>query len=154
MVKTGETVLGERELDPSSIILVNRLVKRGDERTAEKKLDSDFHAYLDEYKETHRLMRKYENEKERGSDKYRIILDALMHSRDGARHDVMAEYISDYNWLDRNIKDPDITDAEKEKYDAELWQLKREIVALMKVAHDSTEVKRLQQQFEEMRKAQ
>lgn len=154
MVKTGETMFGEREYDPSSIILVNRLVKRGDERTAEKKLDSDFHVYLDEYKETHRLMRKYENEKERGSDRYRIILDALMHSRDGARHDVMAEYIRDYNWLDRATKDPDITDAEKEKYDAEILQLKREVVALMKVAHDSTEVKRLQQQFAEMRKAQ
>lgn len=154
MVKTGETMFGEREYDPSNILLVNRLVKIGDERTDEKKMNSDFFKYLEEYKRTHALLRKYEEEADRGSNKYSIYLDALKHSRDGARHDVMAEYISDYNWLDRNIKDPDITDAEKEKYDAELWQLKREIVALMKVAHDSTEVKRLQQQFEEMRKAQ
>lgn len=96
MIKTGETMFGEREFDPSSILLVNRLVKLGDERTAEKKINSDFFKYLEEYKRTHTLLRKYEEEADRGSDKYRIYLDDLKHSKDGARHDVMDEYITYY----------------------------------------------------------
>lgn len=147
MVKTGETMLGERDYDPSSILLVNRLVKMGDERTAEKKINSDFFQYLEDYKRTHTLLRKYEDEAERGSDKYRIFLDALKHSRDGARHDVMDEYIADYNWLNRTIKDPEITDEERTIYEEEMRRLKREAVSLMKVAPDSLQMNRLREQF-------
>lgn len=147
MVKTGETMLGERDYDPSSILLVNRLVKMGDERTAEKKINSDFFQYLEDYKRTHTLLRKYEDEAERGSDKYRIFLDALKHSRDGARHDVMDEYIADYNWLNKTIKDPEITDEERTIYEEEMRRLKREAVSLMKVAPDSLQMNRLREQF-------
>ena len=149
MVKTGETMLGERDYDPSSILLVNRLVKMGDERTAEKKINSDFFKYLEEYNHTHTLLRQYEDEAERGSDKYRIFLDALKHSRDGARHDVMDEYISDYRWLNKAIKDPEITDNERTIYEADMRKLKRKVVSLMKVAHDSVQVNRLREQFAE-----
>ena len=149
MVKTGETMLGERDYDPSSILLVNRLVKMGDERTAEKKINSDFFQYLEDYKRTHTLLRKYEDEAERGSDKYRIFLDALRHSRDGARHDIMDEYITDYNWLNRAIKDPECSEEERESYETDMRRLKREVVSLMKVAHDSVQVNRLREQFAE-----
>lgn len=147
MVKTGETMLGERDYDPSSILLVNRLVKMGDERTAEKKINSDFFKFLEDYKRIHTLLRKYEDEAERGSDKYRIFLDALKHSRDGARHDVMDEYIADYNWLNKTIKDPEITDEERTIYEEEMRRLKREAVSLMKVAPDSVQMNRLREQF-------
>lgn len=147
LLKTGETMLGEREYDPSSILLVNRLVKTGDERTAEKKLNSDFYNYLEEYKRTHNLLRKYEDEAEKGSDKYRIFLDALKHSRDGARHEVMDEYISDYNWLNKAIKDPDITDEERKSYEDEMRRLKRYVVSMVKVAHDSVQVNKIREQF-------
>lgn len=147
MVKTGETMLGEREYDPSSILLVNRLVKTGDERTAEKKINSDFFKYLEEYKRTHALLRKYEEEADRGSNKYGIFLDALRHSRDGARHDVMDEYITDYNWLNRAIKDPETSDDERENYEDDMRKLKREVVTLMKVAHDQKQVDNIKEQF-------
>ena len=147
MVKTGETMFGEREYDPSNILLVNRLVKIGDERTDEKKMNSDFFKYLEEYKRTHALLRKYEEEADRGSNKYSIYLDALKHSRDGARHDVMDEYITDYNWLNRAIKDPECSEEERESYEADMRILKREVVSLMKVAHDSLQVERLREKF-------
>ncbi len=149
MVKTGETMIGEREYDPSSILLVNRLVKMGDERTSEKKVNSDFFNYMEEYRRTHTLLRKYEDEAVRGSDKYRIFLDALRHSRDGARHDVMEEYVSNYNWLNKAIKDPDITDDERLIYEDEMRKLKLRVVSLMKVAHDSIQVNKLRTQFAE-----
>ena len=147
MVKTGEMMMGEREYDPGSILLVNRLVTMGDERTAEKKINSDFFKYLEEYKRTHTLLRKYEEEADRGSDKYKVYLDALIHSRDGARHDVMDEYMSDYNWLNRAIKDPDITEDERASYEDEMRTLKRHVVSMMKVAHDSVQVNKLKEQF-------
>lgn len=149
MVKTGETMLGEREYDPSSILLVNRLVKMGDERTDEKKINSDFFKYLEEYRRTHTLLRKYEDEAERGSDRYSIFLDALKHSRDGARHDVMDEYITDYNWLNRATKDSEIADEERATYEEEMRRLKREVVSLMKVAHDSVQVNKMKERFAE-----
>lgn len=147
MVKTGETLFGEREYDPNNILLVNRIVKMGDERTAEKKLNSDFFQYLEEYKRTHTLLRKYEDEADRGVDKYRIFLDALKHSRDGVRHDVMDEYMADYNWLNKAIKDPDITDEERMSYEDEMRRLKRYVVSMVKVAHDSVQVNKIREQF-------
>ena len=147
MVKTGETMLGEREYDPSSILLVNRLVKMGDERTADRKVNSDFHNYLEEYRRTHTLLRRYEEEADRGSDRYRIFLDALRHSRDGARHDLMDEYISEYNWLRNATRDQDIPEEERAEYEGELQALKRQVVSLMKVAHDSTQVNNLRERF-------
>lgn len=147
MLKTGEIMFGERDYDPSNILIVNRLVKMGDERTAEKKINSDFFQYLEDYKRTHALLRKYEDEAERGSDKYRIFLDALKHSRDGARHNVMDEYISDYNWLHKTIKDPGITEEERIMYEEDMLRLKREVVSLMKVATDSVQMNRLREQF-------
>lgn len=146
--KTGETILGKREYDPSSIILLNRVVKMGDERTADKKKNSDFFNYLEEYKRTHTLLRKYEEEAERGSEKYSIFLDALKHSRNGARHDLMDDYISNYNWLYKAINDPDFTDEERAIYENDMRRLKHEVVTLMKVAHDSVEVNRLREQFD------
>lgn len=147
MVKTGETMLGEREYDPSSILLVNRLVKMGDERTADRKVNSDFHNYLEEYRRTHTLLQRYEEEADRGSDRYRIFLDALRHSRDGARHDLMEDYIGEYNWLRNATRDQDIPEEERAEYEGELQALKRQVVSLMKVAHDSTQVNNLRERF-------
>lgn len=94
-------------------------------------------------------MRKYEDEAERGSDRYSIFLDALKHSRDGARHDVMDEYITDYNWLNRATKDSEIADEERATYEEEMRRLKREVVSLMKVAHDSVQVNKMKERFAE-----
>lgn len=146
LIKTGETMLGEREFDPASILLVNRVVKQGDERMAEKKLNADFFNYMREYEDTHRLVRQYENEAKRGSDRYRIILDALRHSRDGARHDVMQKYIKYYRRLDRAIKDPDISDEKKQEYEAMMLELKEEIVSQMKAVQNPAEAKRPSEQ--------
>ena len=146
LIKTGETMLGEREFDPASILLVNRVVKQGDERMAEKKLNADFFNYMREYEDTHRLVRQYENEAKRGSDRYRIILDALRHSRDGARHDVMQKYIKYYRRLDRAIKDPDISDEKKQEYEAMMLELKVEIVSQMKAVQNPAEAKSAEEQ--------
>lgn len=148
MVKTGETLFGEREYDPASILLVNRIVKMGDERTEDKKINSDFYRYLDEYRETHRLLKKYEEEAERGSGKYSVYLDALQHSRDGARHEVMQDYISYYNRLSKDIKAPETSEEEKNEMEDEMRKLKREVVTLMKVAHDPVQMEMLRKRFE------
>ena len=42
MTKTAETIAGEREYDPRSILLVNRLVKAGDERTEYRAVNNEY----------------------------------------------------------------------------------------------------------------
>ena len=61
----------------------------------------------------------------------------------------MDEYITDYNWLNRAVKDPEITDDDRAIYEDDMRRLKREVVSLMKVAHDSVQVNRLREQFAE-----
>ena len=43
LVKTGETVVGSREYDPSNLLIVNRFVKSGSERTAYRAINNRYY---------------------------------------------------------------------------------------------------------------
>ena len=42
LTKMGETVIGDREYDPRSFLLLNRLVKNGDERTEYRAVNNEY----------------------------------------------------------------------------------------------------------------
>ena len=79
--KTGETfVWGDRDFEWRNMPIFNRLVKSGDERTANRKLQNEYFKYKKEYDETGRLLRKYQNAEDQGIMGYAEKINFLENS--------------------------------------------------------------------------
>ena len=62
LVKTAETIFGDREYDPRDIPIVNRVVKRGDERTKKKAIDNQYYENLEEMDKLEQCLKGYKKE--------------------------------------------------------------------------------------------
>ncbi|MCM1405759.1 MAG: hypothetical protein NC210_04975, partial [[Clostridium] fimetarium] len=134
LVKTGETIFGDREYDPRNVLLLNRVLKRGDERTAGKKLNEDFYRFKGEFEDTRHLLKSYEKERDNGSDRYGLLLEALNLSEQKRRHDIFDLYQSDIRDIETDLKQAgEAGKTEKvAEYEKELAATKRKIVNHLK----------------------
>lgn len=64
LVKTGETVMGERDFDPRSVLLLNRVAKTGDERTAWRDVTNRYFRLKEEAERTAQRLSGYKKELE------------------------------------------------------------------------------------------
>lgn len=125
--KMGETVIGERDFDWSNMLLANRVVKTGDERTAYRKLQNEYYKYKQEYEETKRLLRKYENADDEGIAGMAEKIDFLYNSKEYPRYEIFDDYESDINDLREELKEA-VDDNERKEIDAEMYELMRELI--------------------------
>jgi hypothetical protein len=128
--KMAETAIGDRDFDWRNILLANRVVKNGDERTANRKLQNEYFKYKEEYEETKRLKKKYEKAAEEGVVGYAEKVNFLNNSEEYARYLIFDEYRKEINDLYKLQKEE--TDEEQRKeYEAEYYQVMREMVDAM-----------------------
>jgi hypothetical protein len=135
MVKSGEELVGAREHDPRNILLLNRVVKNGDERTKRRAVMDAYFRLKEEAEKTRSLLKSYSEEKEMGSAEYAEKLDFLEHSPKFARYVIFEEYksaIQDYN----DIIAGEPTEEGRKQFTEErneiIYQLVQEIRALGK----------------------
>lgn len=118
MTKMGETILGQREYDPNNFLVLNRIIKNGDERTEAKAINKEYFRLKDEYEETQRLLRSYENESDNGILEYAEKLNFLYNSPEYRRYEIFDEYrpyIEELNDMLKETNDKDeIKDMENE----------------------------------------
>ena len=118
MTKMGETILGQREYDPNNFLVLNRIIKNGDERTEAKAINKEYFRLKDEYEETQRLLRSYENESDNGILEYAEKLNFLYNSPEYRRFEIFDEYrpyIEELNYMLKETNDKDeIKDMENE----------------------------------------
>ncbi len=125
--KTGETAFGDREFEWRNMPLANRVVKSGDERTANRKLQNEYFKYKSEAEETDRLRKKYENAADGGIMAYAEKADFLYNSNEYLRYEIFKEFEPDINAIRDEIKEE--TDPEvKKELQAELYATMRELV--------------------------
>lgn len=125
--KSMETAFGDREFEWRNMPIANRIVKSGDERTANRKLQNEYFKYKEEYDETGRLMRKYENAEENGDEAYTAKIEQLVNSPEYARWQVFDDYKPDIEALKEDIAAE--TDADmKKQLEAEYYSLMREMI--------------------------
>lgn len=132
--KTGETIFGDREFEWRNIPIANRLIKSGDERTANRKLQSEYFKYKEEYEETGRLMRKYENAEKNGIMGYAEKLNFLENSPEYLRYEIFDYFKPDIDANNKMLAE-ETSKQEREKIEAETFAFKREMVNAM---HDPT----------------
>lgn len=131
--KMGETALRTREFEWRNMLLANRVIKSGDERTANRKLQNEYFKYLTEYEETNRLRKKYENAADDGILGYAERADFLYNSPEYLRFEIFEEYKAEIDALSDGIK-AETSPEVKEELQAELWRTKRELVDRLHMA--------------------
>ncbi|MCM1356412.1 MAG: strawberry notch C-terminal domain-containing protein [Staphylococcus sp.] len=125
--KTAETAFGDREFEWRNMPFANRVVKSGDERTANRKLQNEYFKYKKEAEETDRLRKKYENAADEGILAYAEKIDFLYNSNEYLRYEIYKKFEPEINAIHEEIKSE--TDPETKKdLQAELFAAMRELV--------------------------
>ena len=107
--------------------MANRLVKSGDERTANRKLQNEFFNLKAEYEETKRLLKKYENAANEGVLKYAEKLDYLENSKEYGRYLIFDEYKKDIDGAYKAMKEAEDAEIYKAS-ENEYYEYLRELV--------------------------
>lgn len=87
--KTAETVSGNREYDPRSFLLVNRLVKAGDERTEYRAVNNEYFQLKEEHDRLKSRLKHYEEDTDNDIFDYAEKIDFLYNSPEYERYDVI-----------------------------------------------------------------
>lgn len=127
MTKMGETLIGQREYDPNSFLVLNRILKNGDERTEYKAVNNEYFRLKDEHDKLRTRLRNYERDTDNGVFDYAEKIDFLYNSPEYARYEIFENYRPDIDDLYDMLKEAN-TYGDKEAVkdiEAQLNELKR-----------------------------
>lgn len=125
--KSAETAFGDRDFEWRNMPIANRLIKSGDERTANRKLQNEYFKYLNEYEATGQLMRKYKNADEDGIMGYAERINFLENSPEYARWEIFDEFKADIDAYREDIA-AETDKEERARLEAEMYTVMRELV--------------------------
>lgn len=130
MAKTAETISGAREYDPRSILLVNRLVKAGDERTEYRAVNNEYFRLEEEHDRLKTRLKHYEEDTENDIFDYAEKIDFLYNSPEYERYEIFEDYRRDIDDLYNELNDV-VDDEERKSIESELNELKKEMIEEM-----------------------
>lgn len=133
--KSIETAAGNREFEWRNMPVANRLIKSGDERTANRKLQNEYFKYKEEYEETGRRWRKYTNADSNGVLGYAEKIDFLENSPEFLRHEIFDDFRADIN-ANQNLLAQETDKQKRTELEKETFALKRQLVDAL---HDPAE---------------
>lgn len=138
LTKTAETIAGDREYDPRSILLWNRVVKSGDERTDFRAINNEYYRVKEEVQDTKRRLNGYERDTGLGIFDYAEKIDFIYNSPEYERYEIFMDYNKDIKKLMEELKEAeDIGDKEWAKdIETELNYLKQEMLLVMEHTYD------------------
>ena len=105
MTKMGETLIGQREYDPNSFLVLNRILKNGDERTEYKAINNEYFRLKEEHDKLRTRLRNYERDTDNGVFDYAEKIDFLYNSPEYARYEIFESYRSDIDDLYNLLKE-------------------------------------------------
>lgn len=125
--KSAETAFGDRDFEWRNMPIANRLIKSGDERTANRKLQNEYFKYKKEYEEIGERMRKYENADEQGIMGYAEKIDFLENSPEYARWEIFDKFKADLDSYRENLAvETDV--EERKRIEAEMYAVMRKLI--------------------------
>ena len=103
LTKMGETMIGQREYEPRSFLVLNRILKNGDERTEYKAVNNEYFRLKEEHDKLRTRLRNYERDTVNGVFDYAEKIDFLYNSPEYRRYEIFESYRPDiddlYNFL-------------------------------------------------------
>ncbi len=130
MVKTAETIAGQREYDPRSFIWLNRVVKNGDERTESRAINKEYFRLKEEHDEIRRRVSSYERDTSKGIFDYAEKINFLYNSPEYRRYEIFENYRPAIDDLYDFLKEANANGDQEavNYYEAELNEVKREMI--------------------------
>ena len=136
LVKTTETIMGDREFDWRNIPFANRFVKNADERTEYKSLNEQYFKLKDEMDVVKQQLKGFEKEADAGNEKYEKALLQLEDSKDYERLELFKDYEKELKGLNDELKElrmsPDYDKAEEKELQKEIAELQRQLIDEMR----------------------
>ena len=126
LMKMGETAFGDREFEWRNMTLANRLIKNGDERTANRKLQNEYFQLKEEYEKTKYRKKGYENAANEGVLKYAEKLAFLNESKEYGRYLIFDEYRKEIDKLYKQMKEEE--GEQRKATEEEYYSVMREMV--------------------------
>ncbi len=127
LTKMGETVIGDREYDPRSFLLLNRLVKNGDERTEYRAVNNEYFRIKEESEKLRTRLNYYENDTADGVFDYAEKIAWLNNSPEYRILETYEDYSGDIDDINEELKAA-ASDEERKELEAELNEKKKELV--------------------------
>ena len=128
--KSAETIAGDREYDPRNFLLLNRILKNGDERTEARAINNEYMRVKEEHDVLKARMKHYENDTDKGLFDYADKIDFLYNSPEFARYEIFEDYSKDIDALYQELKEAN-DGAEHLSIEKELTELKKEMIEEM-----------------------
>lgn len=136
LVKTTETIMGDREFDWRNTPFANRFVKNADERTEYKSLNEQYFKLKDEMDVVKQQLKGFEKEADAGNEKYEKALLQLEDSKDYERLELFKDYEKEFKGLNDELKElrmsPDYDKAEEKELQKEIAELQRQLIDEMR----------------------
>ena len=131
-VKKGliETPFGDREFEWKNIPLANRVVKSGDERTANRKLIAEYYKFKDEAETTEHEFNGYRKDAAKGALEAARRANFIYNSPEFLRYQIFEALDSDLDAMRKAIKQEPDTQKKKEMSDTYYLYLRRLVNAL------------------------
>lgn len=127
LVKTGETIVGSREYDPSSLLIVNRFVKSGSERTAYRAINNRYYKIKADSEELIKDYKGYNYETETGKRDYSQKIEQMNDSPELLSAMVAHEYITEVDKYNKALKNEQ-DEVLKKRMEKELYELKSAMI--------------------------
>lgn len=130
LTKSAETIAGKRDYDPKSFLLLNRVLKSGDERTEERAINREYYRLKEEYEILRDRLKNYENDTDNGVFDFSEKINFLYNSPEYARYEIFEDYREDIEGLYKELKDA-MSDEERAEIEVELTGLKKQMIEEM-----------------------
>lgn len=132
LTKSAETIAGKREYDPRSFLLLNRVLKSGDERTEARAINNEYFRVKEEHDMIKERLKHYENDTDNGVFDYAEKIDFIYNSPEYARYEIFEDYRKDIDSLYDELKEA-VDDDERKSIESELTELKKQMIEEMNV---------------------
>ena len=112
--KMAEWAVGKREYSPRDFIFINRLSKKGDERTEARAVNNEYYRLKEEHDEVKKLLKAYEDDTYNGIFDYAEELHLLNNSEEFARSEIFDMYADEIKTLEKEYKEAETDEERKE----------------------------------------
>ena len=133
MSKMAETAVGGREYDPQNFLLLNRVVKAGDERTEYRAVNNEYFRLKEEHDNLRSRIKNYEKDTYNGIFDYAEKIDFIYNSPEFQRHEIFEIYKKDIKFAEEWVKQASSVHDDEGVKEAEhyLNELKKEMIEEM-----------------------
>lgn len=125
--KMFDTMFGDREYDPRNWLVLNRVLKNGDERTEYRAINNEYFRMKEEHDKIKSRLKHYENDTDNGVMDYADKINWLYNSPEYRRMEIYEDYSADIDAYNNELKEP-LSDKERKEVTDGLNALKKQLV--------------------------